>query len=424
MVTSIGKRMFAAGVVCLCGGGVQAAVTTSFQGNTLRASSDTGDTIILTTDGTNVKINGMDPTNLNDPGMPVAAGALGRIVLTAGPAGSTLDASGYPGAGSGANLFVPVEFEGGPGSDTILGSSVSDQVIAGPGDDSIMTGEGNDSVIWDVGDGADTIDLGGGTDRARFDGPGDPLVPFDAVFEDNGSGVARFRATSGAMETVLLQNVEELSFFGGRGDDSLTVTDLSATSAMEVRFDGSEGDDSLDASASTIPVLVEHRFREGNDSLIGGESEFDSLNVSPGSGDTDETYTISETGTTLTIAMTGSATLDIDAQGIESLSLFTDDGNDTVTIMEIASSAFTFLSVFTGSGDDTVSVVPSTTAEMNLNGSSQDTADTLIYDALGLPFMTDGNERTTLGRQPVLANDFENVQILNPQERAGDQWEL
>ncbi len=409
----------------LCTGNAHAAVNTFFQGNTLQATSDAADAIVLTTDGTNVKVNGADPDNLNDPGMPVAADAIVRIVLTAGPLGSTLDASGFPGAATPSPSLFPIEMNGGDGVDTIIGSPGRDQVIGGLGNDSITTGDENDSFVWFFGDGTDTIDLGSGSfDRARFDGPGDALMSLNAVFEDNGSGVARFRQTDGAMVTIPVLGVEELSFLGGPGADSLTVTDLSSTSVTDVEFEGRGGDDTLDASLSNTPVRADHGFAAGNDTLVASQSDNDSLSISPGTSDINDTYTISETASVLKIDGAGSSTFTLEASGFESMSLGTRGGNDMVTVQELANSDLTFLSVFADSGDDTVSVTPSSTVEMNLNGSSEDTADTLIYDALQLPLETNGNTRTTQGRQPVLANDFETIQILNPQPRSGDQWEF
>ncbi len=423
MLGLFAKRALALAGTGLCLGVAQGAVTAVFQGNTLSVSSDADDSITLTTDATNVKINGSNPDNLNDPGMPVAVSDIAGINLTAGPLGSTLDASGFPGAAT-PQQFLRIDFQGGDGADTIIGSPLTDQVIAGPGDDSISTGAGLDDMIWEVGDGTDTVDLGDENDRARFDAPVGGTVPLNAVFEDNGSGVLQFRQTDGAMTTMLLQGAEELVFIGRGGDDSLTVTDLSATPATRIEFRGEGGTNNLDASGSSTPVSVNHEFSEGNDTLKAGSSGNDSLAVFPNSFDVADTYTVSQSGASLLVNGSGTGTFTIDAAGFEFVFLNPGTGNDTITIQELTTVGVTNLNVQAGEGDDMVSIAPSTVAEMNLDGFTETTADTLVYDTLSLPLQTNGDTFTTQGRQPVVQNGFENVQILNPAPREGDQWEL
>ncbi len=156
-------------------------------------------------------------------------------------------------------------------------------VVGGPGPDELVGGRCDDILRGDTED--YLIDGRGGVDTARVvgtDGADDLAVGRNIAVDDPGLYVFGDGLYGG--ERVQLLNVERLEIFGRGGDDRLVVSDLvygtdeifgrfvggsvTVTGVDLVTFYGGRGDDTLDATAADGPVVAFGGM--GDDALTGG----------------------------------------------------------------------------------------------------------------------------------------------------------
>lgn len=89
----------------------------------------------------------------------------------------------------------------------------------------------------------------------------------------------RFDRLNLGLFNLNVNDVERFEINGLKGDDTLTVNDLSATDVQLVVFDGGDGNDLLDGSHAVLPLVG--IGGEGNDTLLGGAGD-DTLRGNPG----------------------------------------------------------------------------------------------------------------------------------------------
>jgi len=171
----------------------------------------------------------------------------------------------------GANVLT-----GHDGADILIGGPGGDTLIGGTGDDEVFGEAGDDRIIWHSGDGSeamsdpagndvldvfgsiwnDTIVIGPGAAGVSIDGTSD--VPSES--DSDGAGDLPF--------TLDIEGIETLNIHTGRGDDSVTVGDMTGGPVTAITIHLGAGDDSLDATASSIGVRV--FGDEGDDTFAGG----------------------------------------------------------------------------------------------------------------------------------------------------------
>lgn len=156
-------------------------------------------------------------------------------------------------------------------------------VVGGPGPDELVGGRGDDILRGDTED--HLIDGRGGVDTARVVGTNaaDALAVGRNIAVDD-PGLYVFGDGLYGGERVQLLNVERLEIFGRGGDDRLVVSDLvygtdvifgrfvggsvTVRGVDLVTFYGGRGDDTLDATAADGPVAAFGGV--GDDALTGG----------------------------------------------------------------------------------------------------------------------------------------------------------
>jgi hypothetical protein len=156
-------------------GAASANVTASVTAGKLTATSNAGDAITIACDGTNVKVNTLDPAPAT------ACSAITEIEVMGGPQANTINLNGVTAAQFTA--LTSVQVAGGGGDDTIAGSDRADTLIGNSGHDRIvgfrnaantrdvmLGGEGDDTLVWNPGDGDDTMDGEGGSDTVEVNG--------------------------------------------------------------------------------------------------------------------------------------------------------------------------------------------------------------------------------------------------------------
>lgn len=161
---------------------------------------------------------------------------------------------------------------GGEGRDTLFGMEGDDTLDGGEGDDNIAGGPGADVVLGGAGDdfliGPDAgeqdvlIDGGEGTDRL-FINRLNTREAVSVALDDGGS--QQFDGTP-------IINVEQITFFGGSGDDLIVggaLSDVLQGSAGDDRLEGNAGDDHLDGGEGTDIVSG----GAGNDTLTAGAGD-------------------------------------------------------------------------------------------------------------------------------------------------------
>jgi len=172
------------------------------------------------------------------------------------PGGATIDLAGGDDKVLGGSDGHGMNFNGGPGNDTLNpSSSAINTVNGGPGADSIMAGGLNRDFV-DGGDGNDTIRYPRGGDDVRGGAGADLLViagpaPYtvsldDAENDGDGSGAANIHSdveqvTGGAEADTFTGSDAPNTLTGGQGDDTLDGAGGADTIA------GGEGGDTISA---------------------------------------------------------------------------------------------------------------------------------------------------------------------------------
>jgi len=167
--------------------------------------------------------------------------------------------------------------EGGEGNDTIISQSGLDHVLGGLGNDSIRTGAGNDSV--DGGAGNDIISTFGGRDTIHG-GLGDDTIfggdEMDWIQGDDGNDIINGEGGDDSLGGGT--GIDRIS--GGLGNDSIGGGDGYDTINGDEGVDaigGGEGNDDIFGGPGNDNI----RGDSGNDTIRGGEGN-DTLSGGPG----------------------------------------------------------------------------------------------------------------------------------------------
>lgn len=290
----------AAGLLALPGA-ASAAVDASVTGGKLTVTSNAGDAITITCDGTNVKVNTLNP------GAATACAAITEIEVTGDAGANNINLTGVT-----DELFTgltTVGVDGAGGNDTIAGSEIQDTLAGGSGHDrvigfrnaagtrDVMTGgEGDDTLVWNPGDGDDTMDGQAG---------------YDVIEVNGGNGGEQFEVKASAIAgrvqfdrlgpspipgpfNLDIGTSEKLDFNGNGGDDTLNsgggaaglnpfVIDADGGADNDLIITGDAAD--LLTGGTGNDRLVSFRSPDGSrDVLRGGEGD-DTLVWNPGDGD-------------------------------------------------------------------------------------------------------------------------------------------
>lgn len=194
--------------------------------------------------------------------------AVQNVIFSGGDGNDVLDAR---------ESSTAIEAFGGDGDDLLLGGSAVDNFFAGAGNDIVVGQRGNDTAyleagddrfIWNNGDGSDFINGGAGFDVTQVNGADGAGDEFD-LREVNDQAI--FNRLNLGLFTLTNEEIEQFEINGQGGDDSLTVGDLTGSTAQAVVFSGGEGNDFLNASGTFTPITADGGA--GDDILIGGAGD-------------------------------------------------------------------------------------------------------------------------------------------------------
>jgi len=150
----VGLSALAAACLLALPGAASANVTATVTAGKLTVTSNAGDAITIACDGTNVKVNTLDPAPAT------ACSAITEIEVAGGPQANTINLNGVT-----AGLFTAltsVQVAGGGGDDTIAGSDLADTLIGNSGNDRIVG-------FRDAANTRDVMLGGGGQRHARLE---------------------------------------------------------------------------------------------------------------------------------------------------------------------------------------------------------------------------------------------------------------
>src|SRR5215207_881177 len=150
----VGLSALAAACLLALPGAASANVTATVTAGKLPVTSNAGDAITIACDGTNVKVNTLDPAPAT------ACSAITEIEVAGGPQANTINLNGVT-----AGLFTAltsVQVAGGGGDDTIAGSDLADTLIGNSGNDRIVG-------FRDAANTRDVMLGGGGQRHARLE---------------------------------------------------------------------------------------------------------------------------------------------------------------------------------------------------------------------------------------------------------------
>lgn len=205
-----------------------------------------------------VIVNGTQATDhisvVNSGGSVMVKGLAAQVSIANAEAGDALTINGQAGddvidASAIKAGQVQLTLNGGAGNDQIIGSAGDDLVNGGTGSDVAMMGAGNDTFVWNPGDGSDTVEGQSGTDTLQFNGAN---INENINISANGSRVRLTRDVANI--TMDLNGVENINVGALGGADTITVNDLTGTSAKQVAIDLSAqpGSGVGDGAADTI----------------------------------------------------------------------------------------------------------------------------------------------------------------------------
>ena len=456
------------GLVALAASPAGAVVTAGVTGgNTLMVTSNAADDLTITCVTGNVSVdNGGGNVLLT----PTACSAITAIFVQGqGTFDNVFDLS----AVTTANGFTgdpTVTMDGGPGNDTLTGSSFvdtmsggsgDDRLIGGPGNDVMNGGDGDDTLVWNNGDGSDTMSGENGTgDTVEVNGSNTAGDTFTADQKTGDATHVTFQRTNLGTFTLDIATTEKLDVNGQGGDDTFTAGPLGlAVTGVALDVDGGDGNDTITggdgadvlsggAGNDTITgfkgndtvsggdgndVLIWNNG-DGSDAMDGGAGS-DTVQVN-GSAAAADTFTL-QPGTT-----PGSMRFDRTNLGPFGLDITTAELLDLRDAGTVGPDTFTI----TGSaGADVATVSPDETSGLGIatrhTGIEQLTIDTSTGDdrvtaqAGAIPYTIDGGAGTDVltvdgggsvvsvstievtGRQPITNLNFEHVGFVNTAPR-------
>jgi Ca2+-binding RTX toxin-like protein len=281
-------------------GAASANVTATVAAGKLTVTSTAGDAITIACDGTNVRVNGLDPAPAT------ACSAITDIEVNGGPQANNINLNGVTAA-----LFAAlgsVQVDGGGGDDTIAGSEKADMLLGNHGNDRIVGfrngagtrdvmrgGEGHDTLVWNPGDGDDTMDGEAGNDTIEVNGGGG-----GEEFEVKPSATRgrvqfdRLGPTPPGPFNLDIGTSEKLDFNGNGGDDTLNKNGGAAGLApFTIDADGGDGNDTIQTGDAADLLtggagndrLVSFRSPAGTRDVLRGDDGDDTLVWNPGDGD-------------------------------------------------------------------------------------------------------------------------------------------
>jgi Ca2+-binding RTX toxin-like protein len=207
-------------------------------------------------------------------------------------------------------IYTPVNFQGGPGNDTLGGGIGNDTLLGGPGNDAIDGGggadnfidggDGNDYLSVDVGidgdfgsgtinggNGNDTITsgaLGSGAREMHGGGGDDVLLPHgqaQIVTGDAGNDIASYQGVYAGTKVINLVGTGLETVIGSEGNDSIIGSDASEVILGEAGDDtilGNGGNDYIDGG----PGFDSLSGGSGNDTFVNADSQKDVIDGGDG----------------------------------------------------------------------------------------------------------------------------------------------
>jgi Ca2+-binding RTX toxin-like protein len=189
------------------------------------------------------------------PAGVTVSGLPGTVAVTGGEVASdrlVLNALGgddVVNAGGVAAGAVPMTFNAGLGTDTVIGTHGADLVVGGDGNDTALLGEGDDTFTWNPGDDNDIVEGQAGTDTLQFNG-----ANVSEVINVSANG-GRVRFTRNIANVVMdLDGVDTINFAALGGADAITVGDLTGTDATDVNLALAASAGGGDGQADTVSV--------------------------------------------------------------------------------------------------------------------------------------------------------------------------
>ncbi len=311
-----------------------------------------GNAVLTFPNGETITLDGITPTEADDPfylnaiGIPMpdgtVSGTAGDDVIDGSylgdPDGDIVDNDDAIIPGHAANDDL---IEAGAGNDVITSGTGSDTIYAGADDDTIYAGAGDDTVYGEEGD--------------------------DFIFASSGNDVL----DGGIGEDTIFGNAGEDNIDGGADDDLIN---------------GGAGNDDLTGGADADTFVLQDGF--GEDIITGGETGTDS--------DTIRSSTSVDTTTVLTADEAGTITNGTDTATFTEIEVFDlDSGNDLVD----ASAANSSVTVYGGAGEDRVD---GSNADDSIDGG---TGNDWLEGGLGDDEIVGGSGDDTIVIEDTFGND-------------------
>ncbi len=393
--------------------GLPAALTVEFVNNQLTVTSDTdSDTITLTEAGGQLLLNGGNPG-----GIPITAADVTRIEVEGGEGNDTIDVSALDETSGLVSLFN-ITLNGGSGSDEITGSALGNSISGGPGDDTLSGGSEGDGFSWNRGDGADMIDAGGGSDSFGANALTDAA---QFAFLKDGGDVLLQSNEGGVVETRIA-GVETLNLGDGPGDDMFVVGDLEGTGVTRVLMNLGEGMNVVDASDHGGEILCSHMISSGSLQFTGAAGAFHTVQINNAFTNDPLERSVTNDSGFVRIDTEGPDVKTVRCRDVSAAIVRLQNGDDVVTVSDLGDdTGVTRLTVFGDDGDDSVTTRPQAITLQDLRGEGEDSVDTLVIDMQNMFFEDDGFTITPLGQADILYSGWESMDIQNLPP-PGDQW--
>lgn len=195
--------------------------------------------------------NTIDLTAVNQTAFPnvggilVNAGVGNDLVFGASLPNMTFGTATYNG-GDGSDKLIGnsggATFNAGAGDDAVFGGTGDNAINGGKGVDTLIGNQGDDTFTWNDGDGSDTIDGKGGHNFQIVNGGNGS----DTFTLTSGGSALSFQRTSNTQFTLTMFSIQDFTLNGQSGDDTFNVSGLNKFFGLtDLDFNGNSGTNTL-----------------------------------------------------------------------------------------------------------------------------------------------------------------------------------
>ncbi|MDX1971667.1 MAG: hypothetical protein SFY68_03950, partial [Candidatus Sumerlaeia bacterium] len=294
-----------------------------------------------------------------------------------------------------------VTYTGGPGTDTLDGTGSSTPLRS----------------IWNGGDGSDVVLGGSATDVQVVNGSSGTTGDVMTIVASAQNAV--FERTNLVPFSVTTDDIEVMEVNGFAGNDSLTVGSLSSTGVTGVTFVGGQGSDTLTGTSTSTSLTSVWNNGDGTDVFFAGSGT--DVQIVNGSNSADDTFLLSSLADQGFFQRTNLVPFSITTEEVDEFFINGLGGNENITVSDLSATSVTSVSINGGEGDEILQVLSNANTSMFIDGGNNGvTGDSLTLDVHGVTPNQSISPIQVGTDQPVIFQNIEEFGVINTPSRIED----